>query len=218
MTTPTRDRKRTLSPPPRALRTRYIHRCLKVQVTKQFPYNGEPASVVLTRLGLPQDTLIKIRRKVNLGIVCGADANNLGLPRSFSASKKGVGAGIATNLKTFTTAELYSRQRVERLWGTKKGLDEEDNLSRSLPNVSMNGAAIAGHESFPREPAQHDIFPVPATEVIQAGDVLFLSCAQASNLGRRFARVPLSIGLRAASGAVQLPCFSAAKFQAICNL
>lgn len=164
---------------------------------------------MLTRLGLSQDTLIKIRRKVNFGIVGGADANNRQkLSRSFLTSEKGFINGIDANLKTFTTAELYTRDRVERLWGTEKGLGREDNVSRSMPTSKAVrvGAAVAGHETFSREPAEHDIFPVPATEVIQAGDVLFLSCAQASGGGRTFALSPSTIGLDTATGIEYMPC------------
>lgn len=135
---------------PGTTRLRYSR---QVQVTKHFPFNSEPSALVLSRLGLPQDTLIKTRR--------------------MSAT------GAAINLKTFS-GPVNDRQRSERLWATMRDV-RRDNLSRSR-NGARKRPAVGDNRDADEEHCHIDIFPVTATEVIKAGDILYLSCAKASGI------------------------------------
>ena len=126
-----------------------------MQVTEDFPFNGEPSALVLSRLGLPQDTLIKIRRV------------------------SPTGGSTKTNLKTFGGPET-DRQRAERMWATMKDL-RRDNISRSMHAAPWKGGVAKGDGHAAKNKDHIDIFPVTPAEVIKAGDVLFLSCAKASD-------------------------------------
>lgn len=224
---------------------------IKVQVMDDFPYKGEPAGLVLARLGLPQDTLIKIRRKISPGILRQMSQSleenaSLGFPTPalYSSSVKegathdeqDANAIMEVNQKTFRAECMYSyRMRAECLWGTKDDLAQEEkcisplagtavadasgsearkpgrfsrkrwvsdadaqrsskaiaavNGNNATPNgnasatAAGNGAAGQGHPNGGSLNAEGetytDIFPVSAAEPVQAGDVLFLSCAQA---------------------------------------
>lgn len=223
-----------------------------------FPYKGEPAGLVLARLGLPQDTLIKIRRQISPGILRqmsqsleenASAASSLRFPSEFAAQQQqqqqanqriSVHAIMEANQKTFKAERMYSyRIRAESLWGTKEdlmdqdekssspvvdeGLDATSNANRVMsgkfsrkrwvsdtdatnlgdgtaqrPADALNGkgSAAAGASNGAAAAAGNgaggdvgdladggtytDIFPVSAAEPIQAGDVLFLSCAQAT--------------------------------------
>ena len=246
-----------------------------------FPYKGEPAGLVLARLGLPQDTLIKIRRKLSPGILRQMsqsleDNASLGVaPSSLYASGKLEGLGFGqqqqnglgatsvsaimdANQKTFKAECMYSyRIRAESLWGRKddlttcreeKGvstgetdLDATANANRKSfsrkrwvsdtdagnlfqrpaaggtakgdgppatgSNAKANGAAVVGGSGgdgggdgggalagVADGETYTDIFPVSAAEPVQAGDVLFLSCAQATMID--FQAVTVSQGLK----------------------
>ncbi|CAM9838480.1 unnamed protein product [Ectocarpus sp. 6 AP-2014] len=235
----------------RYVRDRAKELLTEVQVMDDFPYKGEPAGLVLARLGLPQDTLIKIRRKISSGILRQMSQSleenaSLGFPTSaiFSSSiKEGAtddeqdaNAIMEVNQKTFRAECMYSyRMRAECLWGTKDDLAQEEkcisplagtavadasgsearkpgmfsrkrwvsdadpqrssnaiaavNGNNATPNgnasatAAGNGAAGQGHPNVGSLNAEGetytDIFPVSAAEPVQAGDVLFLSCAQA---------------------------------------
>eukprot|EP00752_Nemacystus_decipiens_P012020 g10655.t1 len=259
----------------RYVRDRAKELLTEVQVMNDFPYKGEPAGLVLARLGLPQDTLIKIRRKLSPGILrqmsqsLEENASLGAAPSSLYASGKmdgcrqqlnghGAAANAASvsaimdaNQKTFKAECMYSyRIRAESLWGTKDdlagGRAEEKDMStaetdvdatanmnrRSLSrkrwvsdtdasnlyqrpnsggtangdgppvtggrNGSANGAAVAGGgvplAGVPEGETYTDIFPVSAAEPVQAGDVLFLSCAQATMID--FQAVTVSQGLK----------------------
>ena len=213
-----------------------------------FPYKGEPAGLVLARLGLPQDTLIKIRRQISPGILrqmsqsleenANANANSLGFPSEFDSQHNqqqqqqpctSVSAIMEANQKTFKAECMYSyRIRAESLWGTREDPAAQDQKSTSpvdnddcdattnanrtttgkfsrkrwvsdtdatnlgggknrRPADAPNGKADGGGGSSSNDFAggdttttYTDIFPVSAAEPVQAGDVLFLSCAQAT--------------------------------------
>ncbi|CAM9142570.1 unnamed protein product [Hapterophycus canaliculatus] len=250
----------------RYVRDRAKELLTEVQVMSDFPYKGEPAGLVLARLGLPQDTLIKIRRKLSPGILRqmsqSMDGNtSLGFPVSSSWNKEGatpqqqqqqqqqqqdVSAIMEANQKTFRAESMYSyRMRAESLWGTKDDLGQEEKTMSPVATSAVAGADAAGSSStqvsgkFSRKrwvsdtdasnlwgqklhrlgaagasngnsvsngngvgaaavaaaaakknggpfsgvaegETYTDIFPVSAAEPIQDGDVLFLSCAQAT--------------------------------------
>lgn len=232
---------------------------------EDFPYIGEPAGLVLSRLGLPQDTLIKIRRKLCPGILrqmsMSLEENaSLGFPASTlysSSGKEGAvhqqqeasaNAIMGLSQKTFKAECMYSyRIRAESLWGT--GTTDEEQKGSSLTNVTtgadvsapsappartsarffrkrsvsdadapnlsagqklqtpaadarsgIDGAAVAGNgdggplSGLVEGETYTDIFPVSAAEPIQAGDVLFMSCAQACMID--FQAVTVSQGLK----------------------
>lgn len=245
-----------------------------------FPYIGEPAGLVLVRLGLPQDTLIKIRRRIPSGILRQMSASlegnaSLLLPPGAPPTGGGGGTGIdadalmEANQRTLRAEGMYSyRQRAECLWGTTEDMDsaaEEKSLTPApraprrsgsfirrkrwasdadatdlataknrgraatvgsaavVPEkciayanakVDANGNATAsvngaggdkgdGIDSGTANAASvkisdgetyTDIFPVSPAEPVQAGDVLFLSCAQATMID--FQSVTVSQGLK----------------------
>lgn len=240
-----------------------------------FPYKGEPAGLILARLGLPQDTLIKIRRKLSPGILRQMsqsleDNASVGVaPSSLYSSGKVDGFGqqqgasvsaiMDANQKTFKAESMYSyRIRAESLWGTKDDLALQEEKGTSAADgvdatatadahrtsgifsrkrwasdadasnlwgdkfqrpagdtangdgsgvggrngggsvATGNGAAIAGDGGGvgggPLGETYTDIFPVSAAEPVQAGDVLFLSCAQATMID--FQAVTVSQGLK----------------------
>ena len=243
----------------------------------EFPYIGEPAGLVLVRLGLPQDTLIKIRRRLPSGILrqmsVSLEGNaSLLLPPGVPPMEGGGGvtgvdadALMEANQKTLRAEGMYSyRQRAECLWGTTEDMDaaaEEKSLTpaprairrsgsfirrkrwasdtdatnlggpknrgraatadnaaaaaencntnanadaNSNVNASANGVggdkggdigdSAASAASEGSDGTYTDIFPVSPAEPIQAGDVLFLSCAQATMID--FQSVTVSQGLK----------------------
>eukprot|EP00903_Cladosiphon_okamuranus_P007706 g7468.t1 len=260
----------------RYVRDRAKELLTEVQVMNDFPYKGEPAGLVLARLGLPQDTLIKIRRKLSPGILRQMSESleenaSLGVAASSLYASGGKldgfgqhhhhGHGAATaaasvsaimdaNQKTFKAESMYSyRIRAESLWGTKEDLTQEEkdesagngngsgggdnNAKRASfsrkrwvsdtdagnlfqhpaargdaangagdANANGKGAAVAAGgssdggplSSVPEGETYTDIFPVSAAEPVQAGDVLFLSCAQATMID--FQAVTVSQGLK----------------------
>ncbi|CAM9289391.1 unnamed protein product, partial [Ectocarpus sp. 13 AM-2016] len=254
----------------RYVRDRAKELLTEVQVMDDFPYKGEPAGLVLARLGLPQDTLIKIRRKISSGILRQMsqsleESASLGFPTSalYSSSVKegatldeqDANAIMEVNQKTFRAECMYSyRMRAECLWGTKDDLAQEEkcisplagtavadasgsearkpgrfsrkrwvsdadagrssnaiatvNGNNATPNgnasatAAGNGAAGQGHPNGASLDAEGetytDIFPVSAAEPVQAGDVLFLSCAQAREEATMidFQAVTVSQGLK----------------------
>ncbi len=219
-----------------------------------FPYKGEPAGLVLARLGLPQDTLIKIRRQISPGILrqmsqsleeSAKAVSSLRFPSEFAAQQQAqqstsAHAIMEANQRTFKAERMYSyRIRAESLWGTKEDPMAQDEKSSSpvvrqdvdastsshrmtsrkfsrkrwvsdtdatnlgdgtaqrpadAPNgkgsaaagASNGAAAVAGDGAggglgdLADGETYTDIFPVSAAEPVQAGDVLFLSCAQAT--------------------------------------
>ncbi|CBN75624.1 TrkA-C domain protein [Ectocarpus siliculosus] len=254
----------------RYVRDRAKELLTEVQVMDDFPYKGEPAGLVLARLGLPQDTLIKIRRKISSGILrqmsqsLGENAS-LGFSTSalYSSSVKegathdeqDVNAIMEVNQKTFRAESMYSyRMRAECLWGTKDDLAQEEKCISPLAGTAVEDvsgsearkpgrfsrkrwvsdadaqrssnaiAAVNGNNATPNGNASAtaagnvaagqgqpnggslnaagetytDIFPVSPAEPVQAGDVLFLSCAQAREEATMidFQAVTVSQGLK----------------------
>lgn len=147
--------------------------------------------LVLTRLGLPMDTLIKIRRKFSSGIM-------RQISRSIEISSgnniSNTAAMIEANQRTFKAESVYSyRMRTETLWGTRADPDNPQgpaSMAEGLPRkrwVSDTDATnlYKGEETKGVDSAHtdemantKDIYPVSAAETIQVGDILFLSCAQ----------------------------------------
>lgn len=243
----------------------------------EFPYIGEPAGLVLVRLGLPQDTLIKIRRRIPSGILrqmsVSLEGNaSLLLPPGAPPTEGDGGGGtgvdanaiMEANQKTLRAEGMYSyRLRAECLWGTAEDVDavaEEKSLTpaprgprrsgsfirrkrwasdadasdlataknkgraaiapencSATTNANANGddvnatasangaggdkangigggAANAASVEGSDGETYTDIFPVSPAEPVQAGDVLFLSCAQATMID--FQSVTVSQGLK----------------------
>lgn len=206
----------------------------QVQVMNDFPHIGEPAGLILARLGLPQDTLIKIRRKISHGILRQMSMSLeehalMGLPSraQMASNGGGVGANVSAimeaNQKTFKAESMFSyRMKAQSLWGETKccgeplvhaasttvaGGDTGLGVSRKRwasdadatsiagqncrrPSQGDNGTAVTGNGdgavhgggalSDGSAETYTDIYPVSAAEPIQAGDVLFMSCAQAT--------------------------------------
>lgn len=162
-----------------------------------FPYIGEPVGLVLSRLGLPLDTIIKIRRKIPTGVLRQLSLSQGGLQSMSAASTSG---RVEMNQSTFRAEAMYSyRNRAESLWGTREevdasqlsqptgGIDQEVPRKRWVSDADASNlvGAANSEETKNGEPSRAkvtdtytDIYPVTAAEPIQAGDVLFLSCAQ----------------------------------------
>lgn len=185
---------------------------------KDFHFIGEPMGLVLTRLGLPQETLIKIRRKISSGILrqmsMSLEENaSLRLPNgSQGLASAGGRSMMECNQRTFKAEGMYSyRVRAESLWGTKDDLgdnsaqsattkervprkrwasdaDADDVCVVSVPTATQDKeekeeetkVVDSDTSSTPTAETYTDIYPVSAAEPVQAGDVLFLSCAQAT--------------------------------------
>lgn len=114
-----------------------------------FPYIGEPAGLVLVRLGLPQDTLIKIRRRIPSGILRQMSVTlegNARAPSTASVTDSGSGgdagsSGVAdtnalmeANQKTLRAECMYSyRLRAECLWGAAEDAEEKSAASAPRP-------------------------------------------------------------------------------------
>lgn len=179
---------------------------------KDFSFIGEPAGLVLGRLGLPQDTLIKIRRKISSGVLrqmskCIEENTNRHLPGGVARMASSASITKA-NYQTFKAESMYSyRIRAECLWGKRE--EQGDNADNTVPSAVeqsllrkrwVSDADADGPMTAPgsrpstnigREPMTNcgelpltdtytDIYPVSSAEPVQAGDVLFLSCAQAT--------------------------------------
>lgn len=186
---------------------------VQVQVTNDFPYIGEPNGLVLSRLGLPQDTLIKIRRKISSGLLRQMSAimdESTSLSQRSGSAKMPASARVEANQKTLRTESLYSyRMRAESLWGEESqrnasasvsqpghqhgSVDRSAQRKRWVSDADANSlredevppvAGATGREARKNDTSltgtYTDIYPVSAAEAIQAGDVLFLSCAQAT--------------------------------------
>ncbi|CAM9900128.1 unnamed protein product, partial [Sphacelaria rigidula] len=196
----------------RFVRDRAEELLTEVQVTNDFPYIGEPSGLVLSRFGLPQDTLIKIRRKISSGVLRQMNAmldESSSLSQRSGSTKVSASGRIEANQKTLKTESLYSyRMRAESLWGEESQRSARVSASQCGEQGSLNRSAqrkrwasdadanclredevppMAGatsretkNNNTPLTGTYTDIYPVSAAEAIQAGDVLFLSCAQAT--------------------------------------
>lgn len=131
---------------------------------EDFPYKGDPAGLVLSRLGLPQDTLIKIRRRLSPGILRQMSQsleNNatLRFPGSTHYSTLGkestahhhqqqephVNAIFEASQRTFKAETLYSyRMRAESLWGTTDDFTQEEGKGLSPTHVAAFDATASG--------------------------------------------------------------------------
>ncbi|CAM9151587.1 unnamed protein product [Choristocarpus tenellus] len=212
----------------------------EVQVLKDFKHIGEPVSLVLARLGLQQETLIKIRRKVPQALLRQMDmevslhtGEHWHSSHGETSSAGGRGAapvGISRGRETMQcTSKHYYRNRTECLWGTKGditycmgiltpsgGADmvavtpnkgavnpgwifsprvvsgvarthseaEEGTASGREMHVEspappqLDNERTSGVDSTHNSAGYTDVYPVSPGEVVQGGDILFLSCGQ----------------------------------------
>lgn len=118
---------------------------------QDFQYIGEPSGLVLSRLGLPQDTLIKIRRKISSGVLRQMSsymAENVSVTLPPGLMRMSSQEIMDSNQRTLKAESLYSyRLRAESLWGKTEDGDPNsrpDSVRRGPPRKRWVSDADAG--------------------------------------------------------------------------
>jgi di/tricarboxylate transporter len=196
----------------RFIRDRADELITEVEVAPDFKHCGQPLSLAMTRIGLPMEAVVKIRRPLaprpDVGATqsareayqrweaTAAESANRAQTMAWGTAQKPARArsespgrlprSSHSQGETLYSSPVGARQhRLRRRAGSgsqeTQELMREKRVDDSAPIFSSRAETEPSIQGLPSKPLTGrfmDIFPVSFTEVVQAGDIIFLSTGQ----------------------------------------